>query len=268
MDFVVMILTAVGFVTFLMPSKDKYWVLLLRFFLVDIPRLASFVLLLRFQASQNTRLFMFVARFVTLPIEGILFIYAYKSIKGASIGMVFYYGFFLLMNIYFGFMIYKYFLTTSQEEIQIELERLGEEQVDVITDEQAAKQRIMLDQKWAGNRAMNYDSTQQDDLSPQYKNNNRDVKVTISLDHINENDEDEGEEQYIFNQNGLQSQVKDKKATPANRQNQLNIFDVNPEEIHLDEEYLTKDYKQTNNEDKIDHQIQIVDADDSERYKI
>ena len=117
LDLALMILTAVGVHNFIMPKKDKFWILLLELILVDSLRVISFIILLKYDASKNSRSIMLIARVITVPLEIAFMILTFIAIHKVKIGLLFFDLAFILLNVYFGFVIYSYYLTTDAEEI-------------------------------------------------------------------------------------------------------------------------------------------------------
>ena len=125
------IATAAGVKNFLVPERSKYWILLIRVFLVDILRAIALVLVLHFNSSKRSRFMMFLVRLLTVPLELFLLIYTYVAAAGSSAGLILFYLILAAVNTYFGIVILSYYRITEHEEIQIELQRLGADKIGV-----------------------------------------------------------------------------------------------------------------------------------------
>jgi len=141
-DFILTIVTASGYPNLIIAQRSKFWVLLVRLFLVDLLRCVAFVLLLHFDLSRRSRHLMFLTRLLSLPVEFVVMIYAYAAVKGESVGALFYFGILLSFNIYFGIVIYSYYRLSEQDEIQLELQRFGADKIGIDLHELQISQKI------------------------------------------------------------------------------------------------------------------------------
>ena len=131
LDLLLTIASGRGRKMFVMPDPSKYWLLIIKIFTVDLFRVAAFALSAKFDYAHKCRLMMLFTRLITIAIEILLIYEIYTKCKDAKAGMVVFDSLFVVVNFYFAYVMLSYYLTSNQEEIQIELQRLGQEEIRI-----------------------------------------------------------------------------------------------------------------------------------------
>lgn len=108
-------------------EKSSVWIMVVKILIVDLTRVFAFGLLLKRDSHERRpRLFMGLARVGTLALHIFLtaFSYTVMGTRGQILKLILN---ILLMiaDVYFSAVIFSYYRTTTQEEIEIELKRLG-----------------------------------------------------------------------------------------------------------------------------------------------
>lgn len=113
-------------------NQSMTWVIVVRIVLIDLSRVFSFGLLLKRDATERPpRLIMFLTRLATMALHIFLISYTYTVLgtSGNIMKLILNIGA-LLADTYFTLVIFSYYKTSTHEEIEIELKRLGQQKVD------------------------------------------------------------------------------------------------------------------------------------------
>eukprot|EP00347_Sterkiella_histriomuscorum_P003372 403364548 len=257
-----LVMTLAGIKNALMPVKQFYYFLLIRLFCVDFLRVTCFILLVKFLDSKNTRLMMLAIRAITIPVEAILAIVTFTRLRDYvsesgytislawNIALLFFKWVLIVLNAYFGFMIFKYYKITDREQIQIELERLQQEQIYVVHDKNLRNNQYIIEepnfhtggQMWAPDNDLR-DRDQELELEDNYEQEDHDkfdVRRHINFGHQQPNRDTRTT---AVDLNDYESD-KDKKSRSSIQLDDVNLDGKNSNMLDIDQNQRQKAFQE------------------------
>ena len=113
-------------------DSNLIWVIVVKILLVDLTRVFAFGLLIKRDFEKRSRLLSGLSRVATMAIY--IFLLTDTMIIMGTKGHIFLLILnvsLLILDLYFSAVIFSHYRTSTQEEIEIELKRLGGQQMDV-----------------------------------------------------------------------------------------------------------------------------------------